>query len=88
MFLSNKLETEFNLKLDEDELGYIAITFPASNERMKKNTSKKICIVCHYGIETSNLFYRKAKNGIISDLSVVGVYPVEVFLDMAIVKIF
>ncbi|WP_236876423.1 PRD domain-containing protein, partial [Clostridioides difficile] len=31
MFLSNKLETEFNLKLDEDELGYIAIHFAASN---------------------------------------------------------
>ncbi len=41
VFLSNKLETEFNLKLDEDELGYIAIHFVASNERMKKILVRK-----------------------------------------------
>ena len=82
VFLSNKLETEFNLKLDEDELGYIAIHFAASNERMKKNTSKKICIVCHYGIGTGQLISEKLKQNI-SDLSVVGVYPVR-YLDMAI----
>lgn len=50
MFLLNKLEIEFNLKFDEDEFGYIVIYFVVLNERMKKNISKKICIVCYYGI--------------------------------------
>lgn len=47
-----------------------------------KNTSKKICIVCHYGIGTGQLISEKLKQNI-SDLSVVGVYPVR-YLDMAI----
>lgn len=82
IFIANKIETEFSVKLDEDELGYIAIHFATANERHKKNTSKKICIICHYGIGTGQLISEKLKQSI-SDLNVVGVYPVR-YLDMAI----
>lgn len=81
IFLANKIENELNAKLNEDELGYIAIHFAAANERNKKNTSKKICIVCHYGIGTGQLLSEKLKHSI-SDLNVVGVYPAR-YLDMA-----
>lgn len=82
IFLSNKIESEFNIKLDEHELGYIAIHFAASNERNKKNTSKKICIICHYGIGTGQLLSEKLQQSI-SDLNVIGVYPAR-YLDIAI----
>ena len=81
IFLSNKIENRLNAKLNEDELGYIAIHFAAANERNKKNTSKRICIVCHYGIGTGQLLSEKLKHSI-NDLNVVGVYPVR-YLDMA-----
>lgn len=80
--IANKLESEFNVKLDEDELGYIAIHFAAANERNKKNTSKKICVICHYGIGTGQLISEKLKQNI-SDLEVVGVYPAR-YIDLAI----
>ncbi|MGL4912963.1 MAG: BglG family transcription antiterminator [Romboutsia sp.] len=82
IFLAKKIESEFNVVLNEDELGYIAIHFAAANERNKKNTSKNICIVCHYGIGTGQLLSEKLKQSI-SDLNVVGVYPAR-YLDMAI----
>lgn len=81
IFLANKIESELSIKLNEDELGYIAIHFAAANERNKKNTSKKICIVCHYGIGTGQLLSEKLKQSI-SDLNVIGVYPVR-YLDIA-----
>ena len=81
IFLANKIENKLNVKLNEDELGYIAIHFAAASERNKKNTSKKICIVCHYGIGTGQLLSEKLKQSI-SDLNVVGVYPAR-YIDMA-----
>lgn len=82
IFLSNKIESEFNIKLDEHELGYIAIHFAAANERRKKKTSKKICVICHYGIGTGQLLSEKLQQNI-NDLIVVGVYPAR-YLDIAI----
>lgn len=53
-----------NLNIDENEIGFIAIHFGASLERMKFNSDeriKKIIVVCGAGVATASLIRKKVK---------------------------
>ncbi len=80
--IAKKLKEEFQATLDEDEIGFIAMHFGAAFERRKGKRGKKVCIICHYGIGTSQLLSEKLKQRI-SDISIVGIYPVR-YLDIAL----
>lgn len=80
--VAKKLEEEFNVTLDEDEIGFIAMHFGAAFERSRDKGGKKVCIICHYGIGTSRLLAEKLKRRI-SDINIIGTYPVR-YLDMAL----
>jgi lichenan operon transcriptional antiterminator len=80
--VAKKLEEEFKVILDEDEIGFIAMHFGAAFERIRDRGGKKVCIICHYGIGTSRLLAEKLKRRI-SDISIIGTYPVR-YLDMAL----
>jgi lichenan operon transcriptional antiterminator len=79
---AKKLEEEFNVSLDEDEIGFIAMHFGAAFERARDKGGRKVCIICHYGIGTSRLLAEKIKRRI-SDITIVGTYPVR-YLDVAL----
>lgn len=80
--IATKLQSEFKIALDEDEIGFIAMHFGAVLERRRSKNGKKICIICHYGIGTSQLLSEKLKQRI-SDINIVGTYPVS-YLDVAL----
>lgn len=80
--VANKLKEEFKVTLNEDEIGFIAMHFGAAFERKKGASGKKVCIICHYGIGTSQLLAEKLKQRI-SDINIVGTYPVR-YLDVAL----
>ncbi len=82
--VAKKLEEEFKVSLDEDEIGFIAMHFGAAFERIRDKGGKKVCIICHYGIGTSMLLAEKLKRRI-SDINIVGTYPVR-YLDMALMQ--
>lgn len=80
--IASKLKSEFKVTLDEDEIGFIAMHFGAAFERRRGKNGKKVCIICHYGIGTSQLLAEKLKQRI-SDINIVGTYPVS-YLDVAL----
>ncbi|EGO65019.1 BglG family transcription antiterminator [Acetonema longum] len=80
--VAKKLQEEFAVVLDEDELGFITMHFGAAVERKKSASGKKVCIICHYGIGTSQLLAEKLKQRI-SDIHIVGTYPAR-YLDIAL----
>lgn len=80
--VAKKLKEEFKVILDEDEIGFIAMHFGAAFERKKGTQGKRVCIICHYGIGTSQLLAEKLKQRI-SDITIVGTYPVR-YLDIAL----
>jgi lichenan operon transcriptional antiterminator len=80
--MAKKLKEEWNVTLDEDEIGFITMHFGAAFERRRSANGKKVCIICHYGIGTSQLLAEKLKQRI-SDINIVGTYPVR-YLDIAL----
>lgn len=82
MFAAKKIYDYYGIELDEDEVGFIAMHFGAAQERIKTNMTKKICIVCQYGIGTAQLLSEKIKNHI-KYVEVIGVYPAR-YLDVAL----
>lgn len=80
--LAKKLKEDFSVILDEDEIGFITMHFCAAFERRKSTMGKKVCIICHYGIGTSQLLVEKLKQRI-SNINIVGTYPVR-HLDIAL----
>lgn len=73
--LCSKIFNEYyNMKISEEEIGYIALHFAASLERDIMNNNIKIIIICSSGIGTAELI----KSRIIKkmpNISVVGVHP-------------
>lgn len=80
--VAKKLEETFNVSLDEDEIGFIAMHFGAAFERRRDKGGRKVCIICHHGIGTSRLLAEKLKRRI-KDISIVGTYPLR-YLDIAL----
>lgn len=80
--MAKKLKDELNVVLDEDEIGFITMHFGAALEKRKSTNGKRVCIICHYGIGTSQLLAEKLKQRI-SDITIVGTYPVR-YLDIAL----
>ncbi|VBB09602.1 phosphotransferase system eiib component type 2/3 [Lucifera butyrica] len=80
--VAKKLNEKFQVLLDEDEIGFITMHFGAAFERRRGTGGKKVCIICHYGIGTSQLLAEKLKQRI-SNLTIVGTYPVR-YLDIAL----
>lgn len=80
--IAKRLQEEFNVSLNEDEIGFIAMHLGVAFERIRDKGSKKVCIICHYGIGTSRLLAEKLKRRI-SDINIIGTYPVR-YLEMAL----
>ncbi|MDT8861808.1 BglG family transcription antiterminator [Alkalihalobacillus sp. MEB130] len=55
----SNLETRYGLKVNEDEIGYIALHFQAAFERLV--TAKKVIVVCPGGMGTSQLIANRIK---------------------------
>ncbi len=84
MFTAKKIHDHFAVKLNEDEIGFIAMHFAAAQERINIHNTKKICILCHYGIGTAQLLAEKIKK-YIKHVEIIGVYPVR-YLDLALAQ--
>ena len=61
--VSKSIEEKYQIELPDGEIGYIAMHFGASIERMRKQQSKlrkiKVGVVCASGIGTSSLLYSR-----------------------------
>lgn len=66
------IEEHFNMKVPEDELGYLALYFALSNN--KSQQVKRVIILCNYGFATSQLIREQIKERF-PQLEVVGIYP-------------
>ncbi|WP_251861745.1 BglG family transcription antiterminator [Clostridium sp. Marseille-Q2269] len=74
---SKVLEHNINLKINEDEIGYIAMHIGASLERKKdigKKTIKKVAIICSTGIGTAQLLASKIRNTF-PNIIITGIHP-------------
>lgn len=70
------LQDHFNIKIKENEIGYLAIYF-AMIRKNKKQTKKnsRVVILCNYGIGISQLIKERIQEGI-PNIEVIGIYPV------------
>lgn len=75
-FLAKRIREKFDLELDENEIGFLAMHFGAALERKKGTHAFKVVVLCHYGIGTAQLLAEKIKR-YIKNIEVVGVYPVH-----------
>ncbi|MEG6575062.1 BglG family transcription antiterminator [Caldibacillus debilis] len=71
---SEVLEERFQIKIDENEIGYIALHIEVAMERQKKirNRTPRCLIVCASGLGTAQLLFYKLKNKFGNDLNIVG----------------
>lgn len=77
---SEILKKEYNMKLSEEDIGYIALHFAASLERDIMNNNIKVIIVCSSGVGTAELIKSRIMKNM-PNVSVIGVYP-EYMLDV------
>lgn len=77
-----QIEKSFNVHLSESEIGFLTLHFASYEERRKSKERKKIVIICHYGIGTSQLLKEKILSRY-EEFTIVGVYPVA-FMDVAL----
>ncbi len=82
IFLAQKIEEDYDVKISEDELGYLAMHFGASHERM--NSRKKAVVLCSYGLGTSQIITERISREI-PEIEIVGVYPIH-YLESALVQ--
>lgn len=74
ILFSNIFRNECNIKMTEEDIGYIALHFAASLERDIMNNNIKVIIVCSSGVGTAELLKtRMAKK--FPNIKVQGVYP-------------
>lgn len=74
ILFSKVFNEECNIKISEEDIGYIALHFAASLERDIMSNNIKIIIVCGSGVGTAELIKsRITKN--MPNISVVGVHP-------------
>lgn len=70
---SHVVEEDFNIKVDENEIGYIALHFGAAIERSRLQTKPKRClIVCTTGLGSSQLLLYKMKAKFGNQLTIIG----------------
>ncbi|WP_182201677.1 BglG family transcription antiterminator [Paraliobacillus salinarum] len=70
---SYAIEENFNLAVDENEIGYIALHFGAAMERVKLQARAKRClIVCTTGLGSSQLLLYKLRAKYGSQLKIIG----------------
>ncbi len=80
LIIAKQIKNTFDVEINEDELGYIAIHLGAC--RNKYLSLKKAIIICNYGIGTSEIVKNKIEDNF-RNIAVIGVYP-SVYLDLAI----
>lgn len=68
------LEETYNIEANEDEIGYIALHFEASLERIKRKNNNviNVLVVCSTGMGTSQLVTAKLKR-VFSDINILDV---------------
>lgn len=69
------IERKYNLKVDEDEMGYMALHFTSFIERSKQKifSINKVAIVCGTGLGTAQLLYIKLRR-IIGEGKVINIF--------------
>jgi len=77
-----QIENSFHVHLSESEIGFLTLHFASYEERRKSKERKKIVIICHYGIGTSQLLKEKILSRY-EEFTIVGIYPVA-FMDVAL----
>lgn len=71
--LTKEIESILNVKVNYNEVGYIAIHFATAIERAKQKTSYKSIIVCNTGLGTSELIRTKMRR-YFPQIEVIGCY--------------
>lgn len=79
LIFSEEIFNEFNVKLTESEIGYLAIYLMAINNKEGKN--KRVVLICNYGLGTSQILKLKLEKEL-EEIDVIGVYP-SAYLDLA-----
>jgi len=77
-----QIEKHFKVHLSESEIGFLTLHFASYEERRKSKERKKIVIICHYGVGTSQLLKEKILSRY-EEFTIVGIYPVA-FMDVAL----
>ncbi len=77
-----QIEKHFKIHLSESEIGFLTLHFASYEERRKSKERKKIVIICHYGVGTSQLLKEKILSRY-EEFTIVGIYPVA-FMDVAL----
>lgn len=68
-----EIEDSFNIKLNEDEIGYLTIHFGAAIERLNlENPKLRVLIICTTGLASSQLLTYKIKNRFSNKISIIG----------------
>ena len=80
--IADNVREEFDIDVDEDELGFLAIHLGASKN--KSYTNKKAVIICNYGVGTSQVVKMKIEKEL-NGIEVLGVYPTA-YLDVAMTQ--
>ena len=72
-------ETYYNLKITEDEIGFLAMYVGIAVKRIQSMV--KVCIVCNYGVGVSNLL-RESIQGAIPQLAIMDILSYEQYQKM------
>ncbi|MFC7395537.1 BglG family transcription antiterminator [Scopulibacillus cellulosilyticus] len=75
------LENQFNVQLNDDEVGYITFHFLAAIERSIRNKPKRVVIVCYGGFGTSQFLANRLENTI-PEIEVADVIPLSQLEDI------
>lgn len=74
---SKVLEDRENVKINENEIGYLAMHFGAAIERrkhMERNKNRRVAVICATGIGTAQLLAIKLKKTI-PNIEIIGMFP-------------
>ncbi|NLW52128.1 MAG: transcription antiterminator [Tissierellia bacterium] len=80
--IGKNIKEEFNIAINEDELGFLAIHLGSAKKKLYSR--KKAIIICNYGIGTSQIVQAKIEQ-IYKGIEIIGVYP-SVYVEMAVAQ--
>lgn len=80
--LSKLIEKKFNIKINEAEIGYLAVHLGASRGNKKEKTT--VIILCNYGMGTSELIKERLQQEF-SNIEVLATYPVQ-YIELALAQ--
>lgn len=72
-YLCKEIGVKYGAKLNENEIGFIAV-YLATQKELMKSDQLSVAIICHYGIGTANLLKERIINNY-PDFHILGIFP-------------